>query len=64
MNINERNIEKLENAINEIDNIETSEQLFKVWYSVSDILGGNETVRNLMDIFNNKHFELYRKFNS
>lgn len=57
---NENNIKRLENAINELNSIETSEQLFSVWMDVSDILGGNQTVNNLLDVFNKKHSELYR----
>lgn len=57
---NENNIKRLENAINELNSIETPEQLFSVWMDVSDILGGNQTVNNLLDVFNKKHSELYR----
>lgn len=57
---NENNIKKLENAINELNSVETPEQLLSVWMSVSDILGGNQMVNNLLDVFNKKHSELYR----
>jgi sugar-specific transcriptional regulator TrmB len=57
---NENNIKRLENAINELNSVETPEQLFSVWMDVSDILGGNQTVNNLLDVFNKKHSELYR----
>jgi hypothetical protein len=57
---NENNIKRLENAINELNSVETPEQLFSVWMDVSDILGGNQTVNTLLDVFNKKHSELYR----
>jgi len=51
--------QELREAITELDNVQTREQLLEVWKGRMAILGGDETTRDLLDKFDAKFGPLY-----